>query len=185
MRTMAKLATILTVAAITVLGCARSFTQDAEAATFTQWKFRGKVVCVETHGWQRWPALEAARAWRQNGELWITAGPDCSYYPKEQRVILRVYSDDSDRACAKTDPGLLYASDHSPGGPVTIWLNMSPKWWNQCHATTAQRAHVITHEIGHAAGLGHPDAEVDSVMQDWDVQRPTERDLTQLRVRYQ
>lgn len=158
-------------------------TQQAQATDsyFQQWRFRTTKVCVETHGWRFWPARDAATRWSASGAVNVFAWSDCSSQPVSQRVVLRVYDNPAEYACAKTDAGRYLDS----GGYVrtmTIWLNVAPRWKAGCYATASQRAHIISHELGHALGLAHRDGP--SVMASWAYQWPTASDLYQLKRRY-
>ncbi len=167
---------------VVVLALLAGALQAAATTTyFQQWRFRTGVVCVETHGWQFWPAREAAARWSAAPDLTVVAWASCSSQPVSQRVVLRTYDNPAEYACAKTDPGPYLDS----GGIVrtmTIWLNVAPRWKAGCYSSASQRAHIISHELGHALGLAHRDGP--SVMASWSYQWPTSADLTQIELRY-
>ena len=146
------------------------------------WRFRTGVICVDTHGWTRWPARESAARYGAISDLNVFAWVDCSSQPVSQRVVLATYNNPNEFACAVTDPGKTLDS----GGIVrtmTIRFNMAPRVFNGCHATAAQRAHLMSHELGHALGLSHRTNAV-SVMSGWTYQWPTTLDLKTLQGLY-
>jgi hypothetical protein len=172
-------------AILAAAGLLLTFTPAAPAQAVDQgWRFKTGMICVETHGWTRWPLTDAARRWDTSPDIHVFALADCSAYPATQRVTLRVYYS-SEYACAKTGSigGYTWEYVYRNGVRVaawtpkamTLWMNMWPGWFNQCHATAGQRAHIASHELGHALGLAHRTGA--SVMASWAYQWPTAADI--------
>jgi hypothetical protein len=162
-------------AAATLALIPASTPSPAHADTYMNWQFRPGRICVDYHGWQFWPTAEATRRW-DTSRLWLVAWWSCSSQPRNMTVVLRTYSDSAVHACATTDPG----PSLDAGGYVrqmTIWLNVASQARAGCYATYAMRAHVISHELGHAIGLGHPDPRCACVMSYWSEQWPTLGDI--------
>lgn len=174
----ASTASVLTLTSLTLSAGTTSAHDDG----LENWRFRTGVVCVDTHGWKMWPAREAAARFSASPDLEVVAWSDCSSQPSYQRVEMTTYNDPNDFACAVVDPG----KSLDRGGLVrtmTIKFNMAARWFNQCHATAGQRAHLMSHELGHALGLAHRSSGA-SVMADWRYQWPTGLDLQTVDKRY-
>lgn len=152
-----------------------------------QWRFRTSDVCVETHGWRWWPTVEAARRWDAAPDVHVYAWWDCASRPRNQVVVFRVDNDPINAWCGKTGSDAydwVYSGGQWTWAPraMVIWLNVASRWASGCTATAAMRAHVISHELGHALGMAHRTGA--SVMASWSYQWPTTIDLAGVEDRY-
>ncbi len=155
-----------------ILGCM----PEPAAAVDQGWRFRPGRICVDYHGWQFWPTVEAISRWDAS-KLWMVAWWSCSSQPRNMTIVLRIYQDATVAACARTDPGP-YLDAGGYVRQMTIWLNTAPQAKAGCYATYAMRAHIISHELGHALGLAHRMGA--SVMASWAYQWPTSTDIYDL-----
>ena len=169
----------------------------ASAKTFEMWHFRDGQVCFQDHGWTRWPAASAVAKWNV-ADVNIVRASSCATRPRSMVIDLKTYNDPKDYACAKTasegnDYSWVYVTKNGvrtaswAPNRMTIWMNMAPSLYARCHATAAMRAHLVSHELGHGIGVGHPDGKPPvSVMPQgsWSVQWPTAWDLANVNAIY-
>jgi len=186
-------------AAIVVLAAAMSamLVAPASAATYELWHFRDGQICYQDHGSTRWDGIYSVPKWNVADVNLVTLN-DCSAYPRYMVIDLKTYNDPADYACAKTgsegnDYSWVYVSKNGvrtaawAPNRMTIWINTSAALQPKCTATSGMRAHLLTHELGHAIGLGHPPAGSPvSVMRQgaWSVWWPTSWDLANANAYY-
>lgn len=162
----------------------------AKAATYEPWGFSYERICFEDNAWKRWPTAQATALWDQS-DAWLVNWDDCSSQPRNKTIKLKIYYEPTG-GCAKTGSdtytwqyaytkeGVRKAQWHPDA--MTIWMNMAPERKAGCYSTPAQLAHVLSHELGHAIGVGH-NGDLDSVMCTtpascgWKWQWPTNDDL--------
>jgi hypothetical protein len=132
----------------------------AHAETLGQYHLPiGKTVCIEDHGWTLWDNVLPNIAWRLRSNYITDAVvlDSCASYPDNQVVTIAVSDSPSENYCARTERG--YYLNGVAQGRTTIRVNKASVYWNQCHSTWSQRAHVMSHEMGHALGLVHCDCD--------------------------
>jgi hypothetical protein len=138
----------------------------AHAATqYTGWRHRSPDICIEQNVDASMGLAGAAREWNATALNYVVKGdrwhPNaCAAYPASQRVIVRyynAYSGDKAGWCAYYTPARL--SNGNWGyidGPAELWIHL--RHLRICTGNTlAGKQALVTHELGHDAGLGHVD----------------------------
>jgi hypothetical protein len=162
-------------------------TTPASAGTYEQWRFRDGTICYQDHGSSRWDGTTVTAKWRAGG-VNIISRDFCAGFSRGMIIDLKTYNDPSDYACAKTGSNsysweYVYSSGTRTAKWVpnlmVIWFNTAPALQPKCTATSGMRAHLLTHEMGHALGLAHLPTGSKSVMPQgaWSVWWPTSLDL--------
>jgi hypothetical protein len=178
----------ITIAAVTgVIAIALTPTQ-ANAATpagWADWLMPTGTVCVQTGG--SVIAAQAAVNWDKT-DIPVVAKTSCTGHPRNMTVVFVGYNDPAEYACAKTGSSAGWTRQNvrgvsilTPNAP-TIWVNYATNWRNQCRRTSAQVAHVYSHELGHVWGLKHITGA--SVMAAWQYTAPTWADIDRVNRRY-
>lgn len=147
---------------------------------FAPYRFGSHSVCLETNGWKFWPYEAVAERLNASPDLYVVARASCAGWGTNRTVKLRLYNDPSDYACGKT------AVSYQNGIVLSAvtYMNMASRWYGQCHATAAQRAHMASHEATHPIGLAHCTTACSSVMGSWAYSWSTDRDLWRISQRY-
>lgn len=151
----------------------------ARADTYEPWQFRNGQICVQYNG-TFWPTATAVGYWNRS-DINVVVKPACYGYSRKMIVVVKTYSS-SAYECAKTgsannDWSWEYVTYNGVKratwvpNQMTVWLNVYSGWRSSCFATSWQRAHVISHELGHAFGEGHRSGN--SVMASWAIYWPT------------
>lgn len=122
----------------------------------------GKRICIQDNGWTRWNDVLPNIAWRlrSHGITDVVVWDNCSSQPASQVVRLATSNDPNSYYCARTERGA-YVNGVATGQTI-IRVNLASNWYGQCLSNWGQRAHVMSHEVGHAFGLVHSTG--DSVM---------------------
>lgn len=163
----------------------------ANAGTYEKWIFRNGQICVQTGGSTYWPIATATAAWNAS-DINVTYRTNCATagYDRKQTVLFKAYYDANDYACAKTaSENNSYSWEYVYYNGVktarwvpnamTVWINWDTSRAAGCRANYNMRLHLISHELGHSFGLGHPEIKVNSVMPQgsWSVLKPTSWDI--------
>jgi Matrixin len=138
------------------------------------WHWAGSTFCIaDRTGSDRWPITTAARRFDRGTTL--TVHPGCTR--PGQRIVVQTYHQ-PDQRC-----GLTTIWRDRAGRVVSAEVGLNT-YYPTCLSSAVRRAHVISHELGHALGLAHTTRE-DSVMSTttWSydhIPYPTSFDLTRL-----
>lgn len=174
-------AAVLGVALLAFLGLSAP---TASAATFEQWRFRDGQICYQDHGSIRWDGAASVSRWNA-ADVDIVTMNECTGYTRGMIIDLKLYNNPNEKACAKTGSNTYSWEYVYSAGKVAkwvpnlmvIWINTASNLEPQCAKTSGMRAHLLSHELGHAIGVGHQPAGVSSVMASWSVWWPTSLDL--------
>lgn len=183
---------LVKLAAATLLITALNAPQ-ASAGTYETWRFRDGQICYQDHGSTRWDGTAVTAKYRAGG-VNIVSRDTCTGYSRGMVIDLKAYNDPADYACAKTGSNSYsWEYVHSAGkvakwvpNLMVIWVNTAPALAGKCTATSGMRAHLLSHEMGHALGLAHLPAGSASVMPQgaWSVWWPTSMDLRNVNALY-
>jgi hypothetical protein len=138
------------------------------------WHWAGTSFCISDRtGAGRWPVTTAARRFDRGSALTVRIG--CGR--PAQRIIVEAYHG-ADGRC-----GLTTIWRDGTGRVVSAEVGLNT-YYPTCLSSPTRRAHVISHELGHALGLAHTTRD-DSVMSTstWsydNVPYPTSYDLSRL-----
>ena len=157
------------------------------AGPYEQWRFRDGQICYQDHGSARWDGTVVAAKWNV-ADVNIVSRDTCTGFSRGMIIDLKMYNDPKDYACAKTGSNSYsWEYVYSSGTRVArwvpnlmvIWINTAPSLAPKCTANSGMRAHLLSHEMGHAIGLAHLPAGTASVMPQgaWSVWWPTLLDL--------
>lgn len=165
----------------------------ATAGTYQDWRFRDGQICYQDRGSTRWDGTVVTAKWRAGGVNLVTKDA-CTGYARGMIIDVKYFNDPKDLACGKTGASSWsWEYTRSTGkvarwvpNDMTIWINTAPSMQAGCASTSGKRAHVLTHEMGHALGLAHLPAGSKSVMPSgsWAVWWPTALDLKNLNALY-
>jgi hypothetical protein len=149
-------------------------------ASLEAWRWSASTVCVVNNTYSSyWPVATVIYRYDKSADLHVVLDDDCSSY--SQKIWVSRYSQ-ADGRCGVTTvwkdqyERLLYAR---------VQLNTR---YPSCLSSGIRRAHVLSHEIGHAVGLAHTTRN-DSVMSvsNWsydNVPYPTSYDYAEIERRY-
>lgn len=162
----------------------------ASAATYEKWRFRDGQICYQDHGSTRWDGTVATAKWNA-ADVDIVSMNTCTGYSRGMVIDLKTYNDPKDYACAKTGSNSYSWEYVWSAGKVAkwvpnlmvIWINTAPSLESRCAKTSGMRAHLLSHELGHALGVGHQSGTA-SVMGAWSVWWPTSLDLKNVNAVY-
>lgn len=158
------------------------------------WRMRDGQVCLQDHGSTRYDGTVVAAKWNI-ADVNIISRDVCTGFSRGMIIDIKTYNDPKDIACAKTGSNT-YSWEYvwSTGQKVArwvanlmvIWINVAPSLAAQCNATSGMRAHLLSHETGHALGLAHLPKGTASVMPQgsWSVWWPTALDLKNVNAIY-
>jgi hypothetical protein len=144
-------------------------------ANLESWRWPTREVCVrDGAALPYWPLRVAAMEYSKAADLSVVTAPDCTGY--RQQVSLEQYAA-RDGRCGVTTTW--WDGDRVRGAAIRL----NTYYWS-CLSSPDRRAHVVSHELGHALGLPHTGRE-DSVMSvsTWSydhVPYPTAHDFEQL-----
>lgn len=169
----------------------------ATVSPYEKWRFRDGQICFQDHGSARWDGTVAAAKWNA-ADVDIISMDTCTGFSRGMIIDLKTYNDPSDYACAKTGSNSFsWEYVRSTGTKVARWVpNLMVLWINtaaslapKCTANSGMRAHLLSHEMGHAIGLAHQPLGTASVMPQgsasvWSVWWPTPLDLRNVNVVY-
>lgn len=166
----------------------------AAISVYEKWRFRDGQVCYQDHGSARWDGTVVAAKWNV-ADVNIISRDVCTGFSRGMIIDLKTYNDPSDIACGKTGSNSYsWVYVYSSGTRVArwvpdlmvIWINTAPALQPKCTATSGMRAHLLSHEMGHAMGLAHLPKGVASVMPQgsWSVWWPTLSDLKNVNAVY-
>lgn len=186
-----------TVAAVIALGAVLGAVVAAPASaagTYESWRMRDGQICFQDHGSVRWDGTAVTAKWNA-ADVDIVSRDVCTGYARGMIIDLKTYDDPSDYACAKTGSNSYsWEYVYSSGTRVAKWVpNLMVIWVNtaaslapRCNASSGMRAHLLSHELGHAIGLAHLPAGTASVMPQgaWSVWWPTPLDLRNVNAVY-
>ena len=114
-------------------------------------RFPPGQVCVQHVGSQFWPTIQAVHAWQDYSDVSAVVRTSCAGYPATRIMVVRAYNA-SDWACAKTGPDhYQWSGTHWWPVGMTMWINTR---YPVCYDSYKRRAGVVSHEFGHAWGLG-------------------------------
>jgi hypothetical protein len=131
---------------------------EAPAEYDGQYRMPNARWCFQDNGWERWNDTLPNVAWRLRhyGIVDAVVWNDCSSQPANQQIVLATANSPGEDYCARTERG--YYVGGVATGRTVIRFNMAPELFDRCHATWSQRAHVISHEVAHVAGIVHSEA---------------------------
>lgn len=164
------------------------------AGVYESWRFRDGQICFQDHGSTRYDGTAATAKWNA-ADVNIVSRDVCTGFSRGMIIDLKTYNDPSDYACAKTGSNS-YSWEYvrSTGAKVAkwvpnlmvIWINTAASLAPRCNATSGMRAHLLSHELGHALGLAHLPAGTASVMPQgsWSVWWPTALDVRNVNAVY-
>lgn len=160
----------------------------AHASTYETWIMRQGQLCIQTGGSTYWPITTATAAWNAS-DINVTYRTNCatSGYDRKHTILFKAYYS-TEKACAKTSSeGNDYSWEYVYYNGVrtarwvpnkmTVWINWDASVASGCRATSSMRLHLISHELGHAFGMGHLEANTASVMASWSYLKPTSLDI--------
>jgi hypothetical protein len=168
---------LLTLVGVAMLANSLPATATLSPAPPVRWP--DGLVCIENRLTRsHWPVETAARRFH-SASLYVVVRSNCRGYSQKVQVV--AYSE-RDRYCGKTTTWrdarnhLLFAA---------VSLNT---YYRNCLSTPNRRAHVVSHELGHAFGLPHtrnPNSVMSVATWSYDhVPYPSAADRTELTLRY-
>ncbi len=149
-------------------------------ASLEGWRWSGSTICVVNNTYSSyWPVATVIYRYDKAADLHVVSAGDCSSY--SQKIWVSRYSSDDGRCGVTT----VWMDEYKRVRYARVQLNTH---YSSCLSSGTRRAHVLSHEIGHAIGLAHTSRN-DSVMSvsTWSydhVPYPTSYDYSEIERRY-